>query len=209
MDIHGRSIGRLERPGICAWKNPTKDFLETKRLPRRNQRIRRYTTDWTDPEGDDEALSYFVEPFGDSTEANFEFSLPVKELTHPKEARTTDPPDNGPEDRSLGEASVPLSTGWIQDQLDDGKLPPVGLSRKAIGLGWSAFRKDGEEQHPDQVKSIVSPTDYEKVEVETGRAFLMRKSMSTTERKSYVTLLKEYSYVFAGVRTTCKEYLRS
>lgn len=158
-----------------------------------------YTTDWSDPEGGEEALSYFVEPFGDSTEADFKFSFPVKELTNPEETRVenTESPEIGPEDRSLGEINIPLSAGWIRDQLTDGKLPLVGLSREETGLRWSVFRKDGEEQHPDQVKGIVSPTDYEKVEVELGRTFLMRKSMSSTERASYVAFLREYSDVLA------------
>ena len=156
-----------------------------------------YTTDWSDPEGDDEALSYFVGPFEESTEADFEFSLPVKELSHPEETGITTPPDNLPEDRSLGEGSVPLSKGWIRNQLKDGKLPAVGLGRENTNLKWSPIREEGEERHPDQVKGIVNPLDYEKVEVELGRTFLMRKSMSKTERESYVTLLKEYSDVFA------------
>ena len=40
-----------------------------------------YTTDWSYPEEGEEALSYFVEPFIESMEVDFEFSLMVKELT--------------------------------------------------------------------------------------------------------------------------------
>ena len=43
-----------------------------------------YTTDWSDPEGEEDALSYFVEPFVESTEAEFESPHPVKELTQPE-----------------------------------------------------------------------------------------------------------------------------
>jgi len=158
-----------------------------------------YTTDWSDPEEGEEALSYLVEPFGASTEADFEFPIPVTELVMPEETWTgkTESFEVGPEDRSLGESSVPLTAGWIRDQLADGKLSPVGLSGKVADIHWSAFRNDGEEQHPDQAKTIVNSADYEKVEVEPGRTFLMRKSMSPEERTSYMALLKEYSDVFA------------
>ena len=44
-----------------------------------------YTTDWSDPEKGEETLSYFVEPFIESTEVDFEFFLPVKELVEPEE----------------------------------------------------------------------------------------------------------------------------
>ena len=37
-----------------------------------------YTTDWSDPEGEEEAFSYFVGPFVESTEAEFEFPHPVR-----------------------------------------------------------------------------------------------------------------------------------
>ena len=104
---------------------------------------------------------------------------------------------------------MPLTAGWIKDQLADKKLPPVGLSGVDTGLRWSAFRKDGKEQHPDQVKSVVNSADYEKMEVELGRTFLVRKSMSPAERASYVALLREYSDYSPGVRTTCGGYLRS
>ena len=157
-----------------------------------------YTTDWSDPEEGEESLSYFVEPFIESTEADFEFPLPVKELVEPTEdqdGRTET--EVGREDRSLGELSVPLSAAWIREQLADGKLPSVGIKNGKEGPPWSAFRNDREEQHPDQIKNIVNPGDYEKVEVEPGRAFLMRKSMSAAERGEYVALLREYTDVFA------------
>ena len=51
-------------------------------------------------------------------------------------------------------------------------------------MQWSTFRKHGKEQEPDWIKNVVSPSDYEKVEVEPGRVFLVRKSMSAAERAS-------------------------
>ena len=157
-----------------------------------------YTTDWSDPEEEDEALSYFVQPFFGSTETDFEFPLPVKEIVESEDDQDGKAEVGaGLDDRSLGEISVPLTNEWIQEQLRDGKLPPVGIKTEGTGLPWSAFRHDGEEHHPDPIKNIVSPADYEKVEVEPGRTFLMRKSMSPTERAGYVALLREYTDVFA------------
>ena len=157
-----------------------------------------YTTDWSDPEEGEETLSYFVKPFIESTEADFEFPLPVKELIQPEEDqdRKTEP-EVGGEDRSLGEISMPLSATWIRKQLSDGQLPFVGLKNEEEGPPWSAFRNDSEEQYPDKIKNVVNPGDYEKVEVETDQTFLMWKSMSAAEREGYMALLREYTYVFA------------
>lgn len=78
-----------------------------------------YTIDWSDPEGGEEALSYVIDPFVGSTEADFEFPHPVKELAQPEEVRNgkTETLEVGLEDRSLGESSIPLTAGWIRDQL--------------------------------------------------------------------------------------------
>ena len=92
---------------------------------------------------------------------------------------------------------MPLSAGWICYQLADGKLPLVGLEAEDAGLRWSVFWKVGKEQNPEKIKNIVSHAQYEKVEVEPDRTFLIRKSMSLAERASYLALLKEYTDVFA------------
>lgn len=57
--------------------------------------------------------------------------------------------------------------------------------------------KQGQEQEPDRIKNIVSPSDYEKVKVDPGRVFLVRKSMSAKERITYMKFPKEYLDVFA------------
>ena len=94
----------------------------------------RYTTDWSDPEEEEEALSYFIKPLVKNTEADFEFPLPITELAQPEENQdmTAETPEAGVEDRSLGEINVPLSARWIRDQLVDGKLPPVGLEAEDV-----------------------------------------------------------------------------
>ena len=43
-----------------------------------------YTTDWSDPEGESTAVSYFVEQFAEATEKDFNFSVPITELLTPQ-----------------------------------------------------------------------------------------------------------------------------
>jgi hypothetical protein len=144
-------------------------------------------------------LNYFVDPFLDSTEVDFEFPLPVREVAYPEEDGDLkkEKPKTGTKERSMGEINVPLTSEWIWQQMAEGNLSPVGLATEITGLEWSAFREQGEEQELDRIKNIVSPADYEKVEVAPGRTFLVRKSMNAKERASYMELLKEYSDVFA------------
>ena len=74
-----------------------------------------YTTKWSDPEEGEETLSYFVKPFIESTEADFEFPLPIKELIQPEEDHDGKTETKvGREDHSLGEINVPLSGAWIR-----------------------------------------------------------------------------------------------
>ena len=60
-------------------------------------------------------------------EADFEFPLPVTELVHLEEGEDLkkEKLETGTDDRSSGEINVPLSSGWIQKQLVEGRLPPV------------------------------------------------------------------------------------
>ena len=89
-------------------------------------------------------MSYFVEPFIESTEADFEFPLPVKELVEREEDQDgKTETEVGREVRSLGELSVPLSAAWIREQLADGKLPSVGIKNGEEGPPWSAFEGRG------------------------------------------------------------------
>jgi hypothetical protein len=67
-----------------------------------------YTTDWSEPEDSDSIPSYFVDQFGRRSEEDFGFQEAVKE--YPQE----EPKTPIPEDRSLGETSVPLTSEWIQ-----------------------------------------------------------------------------------------------
>ena len=106
--------------------------------------------------------------------------------------------------RSLGAADVPLTTQWIQDQVSKGCLPVVGLKENQRDTSWSKIRSRTEESEPDPVKSNVSPTDYEKAEVEAGKAFYLGRTLDEEERTTYSRLLKEFFDVFAWAPSDLK-----
>ena len=159
-----------------------------------------YTTDWSDPDEESTSVSYFVEQFAEVTETDFNFLVPITELLKPNPVilpnEDTGLRQGHIEDRSLGQIDVPLCSKWIQQQMKEGELPPVGV-REGSDHPWSEIRVQPEEQEPDRIKNIVNPSDYEKVEVSPEKIFYLGKAMSTKERKAYVTLLGEYSDVFA------------
>ena len=61
---------------------------------------------------------------------------------------------------------------------------------------WGKIRARMEESEPDPVKNIVSPTDYEKMEVEAGKTFYLGRTLDE-EKSAYSKLLKEFADVFA------------
>ena len=72
------------------------------------------------------ALSYFVEHFAETQEADFQFSLPILEMIQPTEEEKEQKPL---EDRSLGE--IECSVVFRMDKAIDGRkeeLPPIGLT---------------------------------------------------------------------------------
>ena len=146
-----------------------------------------YTTDWTEPE--DSVSSYYVEPFQHETENRFGFPDPILEhLPDGDQPVVTT-------DRSLGEASVPLTTEWIAQQIRTGSLPPEG--GQTSGNDWGNLMAEPEETSTEKVKPVVSPTDYEKEEVSPGKNFYLNKRMRREERAAYARLLREYLDIFA------------
>ena len=92
-----------------------------------------YTTDWFDPDEESTAPSYFVEQFAEVTEMDFHFSVPVSEALDSSSGALSEEITNlkqGPvKDRSLGEINVPFISKWIQQQMEEGELPLVGLTK--------------------------------------------------------------------------------
>ena len=91
---------------------------KTEKYLRETSKMDGYTTDWSDPDEESIAVSYFVEQFAEATEMDFNFSVPTTELlTKPSAAlpgESTDLRQGQVEDRSLGEINVPLFSKWIQ-----------------------------------------------------------------------------------------------
>ena len=119
-----------------------------------------------------------VVQFAGTIEADFGFTHPVQErhLEEPEEPR----PDHLPlDDRSLEEIDVPLTVEWIHDRIAEGLLP-ADESRNE--LSWSEIRTEPEESDPDQIKSIVNPKDYSKVETQEGKAFYLANALDNKDR---------------------------
>ena len=155
-----------------------------------------YTSGWSDPEDSDSVPSYFVTEFSGATEEDFGFSNPIPE----EGCQVIEEPGDGvlrPEDRSLGTTDVPLTLEWIQGQVSQGSLPAIGLKEHQHDTPWSKIRARTEESEPDPVKNIVSPTDYEKMEVEAGKTFYLERTLDEEEKSAYSKLLKEFADVFA------------
>ena len=155
-----------------------------------------YTSGWLDPEDSDSVPSYFVTEFSGATEEDFGFSNSIPE----EGCQDIEEPGNGvlrPEDRSLGATDVPLTLKWIQGQVAQGSLPAIGLKEHQQDTSWSKIWARTEESEPDPVKNIVSPTDYEKMEVETGKTFYLGRTLNEEEKSAYSKLLKEFTDVFA------------
>ena len=75
-------------------------------------------------------------------------------------------------------------------------MPLVGLTNH-LNIEWNTIRIQAEEQEPNQIKNVVNPSNYEKVEVALERTFYLEKTMSWKGKEDYVELLKEYPDVFA------------
>jgi hypothetical protein len=60
---------------------------------------------------------------------------------------------------------------------------------------------DPEEAYPEKIKTVVSPTDYGKEELEQGKTFYINNDIKGEERVEYARILKEYSDVLAWVTT--------
>ena len=153
-----------------------------------------YTSGWTDPEESDSIPSYLIAQFAGTTEANFGFTHPVQEEGHLEELEEPRPNHLPLDDKSLGEIDVPLTVEWIHDQIAKGLLQ-ADESRNE--LPWSEIRTKLEEGDPDRIKNIVNPTEYSKVEIKEGKAFYLANVLDNNDKRSYVSLLSEFSDVFA------------
>ena len=175
-------------------KPPMRILWKAKRYLRETSDSDGYTSGWTDPEESDSIPSYLVAQFAGTTESDFGFSHPVQEEGDLEESEEQRPEQAPFEDRSLGEIDVPLTTEWIRDRIVEGLLPTDGPREE---LPWSEIRMEPEESNPDRIKSIVNPMDYSKVKTGEGKTFYLTNTLDKKKRRSYVSLLSDFSDVFA------------
>ena len=89
-----------------------------------------------------------MEQFAEATETDFNFSVPITELLNQSSAELlgedADRKQGQVEDRSLEEIDVPLSSKWIQQQMEKGELLLVGLTEHS-NHQWNEIRVQAEE----------------------------------------------------------------
>jgi hypothetical protein len=83
--------------------------------------------------------------------------------------------------------------------LEAGNLPPNGT--RSEDVEWGGLLSNPEEVYPEKVKTIVSPMDYGKEEVEQGKTFYISNDIKGKEREEYARILRDYSDVFAWTPT--------
>jgi hypothetical protein len=83
--------------------------------------------------------------------------------------------------------------------LEAGNLPPRGT--RSEDVEWGGLLFDPEEAYPEKIKTVVSPTDYGKEEVEQVKIFYISNDIKGEERAEYAQIMKDYSDVFAWAPT--------
>ena len=150
------------------------------------EEVESYMSDWSEAEETEDVRIYFVNPFEQVMEEAMEFSIPIRE--YPEVGRKPDlkatSSKTEPEDRLLGEVSVELTVKWIRKHVEDGLLPPVSLDLDNPGKLWADIRIPAEEEGPKRVKNVVSPMDYDTVEVEPGKSLYVGKTMGPENSRS-------------------------
>ena len=157
-----------------------------------------YTSNWSDPEASDSVQSYQVQQFRELTEKDLGFARPTPErgviFEHQGNSSSSEEKDDGV---SLGESNVGISIPWIRAQLSAGQLPPVPSGPSTLSPSWAELSTDERQDEVDRVKDVVSPEDYEAVQLSEGKTFFLGNQLSKTEQSEYLRLLGEYEDVFA------------
>ena len=140
--------------------------------------------------------TYLVNQFSEVSEANCGFRNPIQE-DRIRDGETKPRPGSVQEDRSLGEASLPLTIEWIKQQIREGALPSGGLAGEGLSFSLDPNPPTSEEVEPERIKNVVNPKDYEETEVTDGKSFYLGKNLNKREREGYMAVLKEFLDVFA------------
>ena len=80
-----------------------------------------------------------------------------------------------------------------------------GIKGKQAGYIVERDQHKNRRERPDPIKNIVSPTDYEKAEVEVGKTFYLGRTLDEEEKIAYSRLLSKFSNVFALAPSDLKE----
>ena len=155
-----------------------------------------YTSGWSSADESDSVATYLVNQFSEVSETDCGFRNPIQE-DKVRDDEFKPGPDSVQEDRSLGEASLPLTIEWIKKQIQEGTLPSGGLDKKSLSFALDPNPPTSEEVELDQIKNVVNPKDYEETEVAEGRSFFLGKNLDKREREGYTVVLKEFSDIFA------------
>ena len=155
-----------------------------------------YTSGWSSPDELDSVATYLLNQFSKVSEADYGFRNPIPEAGI-QDGETKPRLDSVQEERSLGEASLPLTMEWIKQQILEGALPAKELAREGLSFSLGANRSTSDEADPERIKNIVNPKDYEETEVADGKSFYLGKNLNEKEREGYMVVLKEFSDVFA------------
>ena len=140
--------------------------------------------------------TYLVNQFSKVSKADCGFQNPISEAGI-RDGETKPGLGSVQEERSLGEASLPLTMEWIKQQISEAALPAKGLAGEGLSFSLGENRSTSDEADPEQIKNIVNPKDYEETEVADGKSFYLGKNLNEKEREGYMAILKEFSDVFA------------
>ncbi|KAG0563109.1 hypothetical protein KC19_8G005200, partial [Ceratodon purpureus] len=125
------------------------------------------------------------------TFGNPPFPLPWKHEEHMGETSDTDGYTSDWSDQREEDSSMTYLVRNFKDQTEADYGFPEAVEEQGSELPESVI--DG----ADRVKAVVSPEDYEAVEVQPGKKFHLGKNLSAAERVEYIKLLSEFSDVFA------------
>ena len=182
--------------GICSRKTSDPNTLGKEKYLGETSESDGYTSRWSSPDESDSVATYLVNQFSEVSEADCGFRNPIPEAGI-QDGETRPGLGSVQEERSLGEASLPLTMEWIKQQISEGALSAEGLTEQGLSFSLDPNQSTSDEVEPERIKNIVNPKDYEEMEVTDGKSFYLGKNLNIREREGYMAVLKEFLDVFA------------
>ena len=177
-------------------KPPTRIPWEMEKYLGETSESNGYTSGWSSPDESDSVATYLVNQFAKVSEADCGFRNPIPEAGI--QDRETKPGlSSVQEEKSLGEASLPLTMEWIKQQILEGALPAEGLAGEDLSFSLGPNQSGADEVEQERIKNIVNSKDYEETEVTDGKSFYLGKNLNKREQEGYMVVLKEFLDVFA------------